>query len=1493
MAVVALLFSVFYLLPIALLSIPSVQHKMSEAASEELSNLLAVPVRVKNVQLEWLNRLVLEDVSVEDQSGGSLLEASYLSAGFQLLPLFQQKLVFTTVRLFGLTMNLNKAQPGGELNLQFIIDAFAGDSTKKDSPIDLRINSILIRRSTFRYDVQSAPELIEKFDPNHILVENLNAKVSLKAFNQDSINAQVSRLSFDEKSGWGVQKLSMGLTVNNEQAILKNLEIRMPNTNFLMPHASIDYSQVDSVEQLYTKAPISLEIASSKIGANDFAAVLPFLKNFSKPFDLAAQVEGVLNDIKLREVLLDHEDGLHFSGNMNVRNWLSDHDLYLQGKVQSLTLTNDALRTILNAQQVNPERLPIDINQLGTTGFTGEISGFPDNMVAYGRLITGVGNVEMDVLLGQKSASRKVNYVSGKISTGELDVGSLMKHKNPYGIVQFDVDIDAKQQQGGSYYGNVNANVKRLDFKAYEYKDLLIEGSFSKDAFEGMIHVDDPNLYVHAEGVFNNKIGDQEFNFQAQVKNFRPDSLHLTDKYEQPEISFAINSNFTNTTLEELQGHIVIDSLEFKSLPGNFLVKQIKLETAGSSIDRTLTIDSDIVHADLRGGFSFQTLLNNLRETVHAYLPALDEDAETLRTGEDAHFDLMLTVHNTDSISRLLKLPVSFLNDARLIVSYNKRFDKFRAEAYLPSYTLGNKELEGGYLKLENPKGRGELLFQSTMKGKNEVKNFFELSSTISANRMNSRLNWKSSSDRAYRADLELSTLFNRIRSDEDKGKSKLNTTLMFNQGTAVIMDSLWHVYPSSIQFQDGTIEVNKFNLSKENQYLRINGEVSKDPRKMLFAELKDIELGFIFDILNKPSLTFGGKATGTVNMNDMFGSRILNTDLTVERFSFNRVEVGKLNLFSEWDDNEQGILLLGSIYSNDSTWTDVNGYIYPVGEKAGLSLYFDANDINIAFIQPYMENVAKGLKGRGYGRIHVFGPFSGVTVEGDGYVKDGGLGIDFLNTYYTFSDSIHLTPTSISARNLTIYDEDGHQGTVNLEVTHHTFDDIAYKVELTADNLLAYNVTSAINPMIFGKVYASGMGSLRGNDNRLDIEVNAMTNPHTTMTLDFMSNNKTEEYDFIEFVDKDEIGGSSTNEAGIDTLLFSRLKDTGLDMHMTFNLNVTPDATIELVMDPVSGDLIKGKGQGNIEINYGTRSDLTMYGTCTITDGKYNFSLQQVIRKDFQIAEGSAVTFTGNPYDAILDIQGIYSLSANINDLDESLSQEMARTSIPVNCLLNVMGKLRSPTIGFDIALPTVNEDIEQRVKSYIDTEDMMLRQIVYLLVLNKFYTPDHIDNEYNSGMSALASSALSYQLSSILSSITDVVQIGTNIRANQARGNQEMEVEMLLSSQLLDNRLTINGNFGYRDTDIQRNTFIGEFDLEYKLTRDGGIRLKAYNHANDMYRYYKSSLNRQGVGVMFRRDFTNLYDLFNIRRKRLVLPTVENEATESAPSLDEESTK
>jgi hypothetical protein len=773
---------------------------------------------------------------------------------------------------------------------------------------------------------------------------------------------------------------------------------------------------------------------------------------------------------------------------------------------------------------------------------------------------------------------------------------------------------------------------------------------------------------------------------------------------------------------------------------------------------------------------------------------------------------------------------------------------------------LGNTRFESGYLSCGNPAAQIDLTCRASTYDAKGVRNFLDWKAGVKDNRITNRVVWANNKEQRYEAKLAVSALFEE-GNDAEKG---LRTEIRIDKGsTLIINDSIWNVAEAGVSIQGGKADIRNFSVSHAAQYLRLNGAVSANPADTLLLDLNQMELSYLFDILNIPILQFGGSATGTFHINDIYKNRIINTNLRIRDFSFNQVALGDLNLFSLWDDSRKGIMMSGHIFENDSTQTNVNGYVYPIGPEAGLDLTFNARRINVAFLYPFMDNVVSGMRGRGSGYVHLFGAFDNVDVDGRVFVEGGELGVGFLNTQYTFSDSIRLSPGLLQMKDLTVYDRHGNSGKVNLEMKHSHFRNLEFRADVQTANMLVYDVTEKQNPSIYGSIFAGGTSRIYGNERLVHFDINMRSEPHTSVFLNFAHNAAVADYDFITFAEKNKAAQDSTQA---ELLPFP---ESGTELRMNFTLDVTPDANIELIMGPTADDKIKGYGTGSLQIEYGTKSDLRMYGAFNILKGNYNFSLQQLIHKDFTIREGSSVSFQGNPNDANLNISAVYNVTANIGDIDQGLIEESVRTNIPVNCVLQLNGRMQNPTLSFDLELPGSNEEIERKVKSYIDTEDMMTRQIIYLLVLNKFYTADYLQKGANSEFSAVTSAAISSQLSSILNSITDKVQIGTNIRANRD-GWDETEVEMLLSTQLLDNRLLFNGNFGYKNNPNVKNIFVGEFDVEWLLNRSGELRLKAYNHANDMYRYLKQSLTTQGIGIMYKKDFSTLSELFSRRRKQ-----------------------
>jgi hypothetical protein len=717
----------------------------------------------------------------------------------------------------------------------------------------------------------------------------------------------------------------------------------------------------------------------------------------------------------------------------------------------------------------------------------------------------------------------------------------------------------------------------------------------------------------------------------------------------------------------------------------------------------------------------------------------------------------------------------------------------------------------------------------------------------------------------------------------KENKKSPLKTDINIRKTNVTFHDTTWTIHPANIAIDSGIVAFRGFKVDHDDQFVRIDGFISGRPEDSLRINLNKVNLDYVFTTLNIPALEFGGQASGYVNAQDLTNTCKLSTKLNIQNFAFNGTHFGDLTLSGVWDEEKKGVLMKGNVYGNDSAHVDIDGIIYPVKEE--LSIIFDAQNADASFLRKYMKNIAKDVSGSLTGKLRLFGDLNDPTIEGNVFVKNGRFGIEFLNTYYTFTDTIYCHPEEFIIKNVNFVDKNGGTAVANGSVRHHLFEDFIYSASLKFNNFLVFNATERQNPNISGAIYGTGTVSIRGTENLVNIDVWMSNDKNSYLSLNFMEGNNVSNYDFIRFPNKKpDITPSVENyfELASDKPIYMK-SNIGTDIRFNMTLDANPDAVVELVMDPQTGDRIRMNGRAdNLQVEYGTRIPLKMKGKYTIEQGKYNFSLQQMIFREFDIREGSSVSFQGDPYTATFDIKAIYSTMANLGDLNSNLVDYAGRSNVMTNCVLNISGPMMHPNVKFNLEIPE-SEYIERQIKNYINTEYMMNRQIIYLLELNRFFTPSEFanTNSQSNDLSLIASTTLSSSLSSIVKSFTDNVRVGTRIKAEDSQAMTGTEVELMLSSQLLDNRLIINGNLGYRDhSRFNEDTkglppFVGDFDLEYKLTPGGGIRLKAYNHYNYRYYYLDSrSKTTQGFGILFRKDFERIDELFG--RKKPLAPFI-----------------
>ena len=1441
---------------------------MSVFVAEELSDLLNTRVTIGRINIGLLNRIIIDDVLLDDQDEQEMLKVTRLSAKFDIMPFFKGKISISSVQLFGFNINLQKKTPDSPPNFKFVLDAFASnDTVKKDNSLDLRINSILIRRGRMAYHVLSEEETPGKFNAKHVQLQNIIANISLKALSKDSINLGIKRLSLDEKvSGFSLKKMSLKLVANSRQTSIDNFAIELPETSLKLDTIHLIYDSLKAFDRFTEQVRFSFRTLPSQITLKDISPFLPALSHFKEPISLDMEVKGTVNQLTCShlEITADNRQ-FRLKGDVALQDLSHPQDAYVFGTLSELTATTRGVGFLVRNLSHDYNGVPPVLERLGNVSFRGEVSGYFTDIVTYGQLHTDLGGVNMDLKLSSDKSKGLFAY-SGAVKTTDYKLGKLLANEQ-LGEITFNLDVHGRHVTDRLPVVELKGLIASVDYSRYRYENITLDGEYKQGGFNGKVALDDPNGSIYLNGDVNVSSRIPTFNFQAIINKLRPHDLNLTSKYPDTEFSLKLRANFTGGSVDEMIGEINVDSLEFMSPEKQYFMNNMNIRASKQNNENQLRLTSEFLTASVEGKFQYHTLPASILNIMRKYVPSLIlPPKKPIETHNNFQFDIH--IYNTDILSTIFDIPLTVYTHSTLKGYFNDPLQRLRVEGYFPRLQYKNNFIESGMILCENPSDHIRARVRLTNLKKKGAVNL-SLDAQAKDDNISTTLNWGNSAAVTYSGQLAAVAKFLRT-----EGEKPLLKAMVEVKPTDIILnDTLWQIHPSQVVVDSGKVDVNNFYFSHQDRYVRINGRLSDNPQDSVKVDLKDINMGYVFDIASiSDDVNFEGDATGTAYASGVFKKPVMNTRLFIKNFSLNQGRLGDLNIYGEWDNENRGIRLDASIKDISTTPSRVTGIIHPLKPESGLDLNIEANELNLKFLEHYMKSIANDIKGRATGKVHFYGKFKGLNLDG-AVMTDASMNFDILNTHFAIKDTILLAPTGLTFNNIHISDMEGHSGRMNGYLHFQHFKNLNYRFEIQANNMLVMNTKESTDMPFYGTVYGTGNALLTGNAIQgLDVNVAMTTNRNSIFTYINGSVASATSNQFIKFVDKTPrrtIQDSIQIISYYEQLQQKRQEaeeEQKTDIRLNILVDATPDATMKIIMDPVAGDYISGKGTGNIRTEFYNKGDVKMFGSYQINQGVYKFSLQEVIRKDFVIKNGSTITFNGAPLDANLDIQASYTVnSASLNDLiPEESSSIIQQPNVKVNCIMNLSGILVRPTIKLGIELPNERDEVQTLVRNYISTEEQMNMQILYLLGIGKFYTEDARNNQNSNVMSSVLSSTLSGQLNNALSQVfeTNNWNIGTNLSTGD-KGWTDMEVEGILSGQLLNNRLLINGNFGYRDNPMANTNFVGDFEAEWLINRSGDIRLKAYNETNDRY-YTKTNLTTQGVGIMYKKDFNKWSDLF-----------------------------
>lgn len=1487
------------------LSLPWIQDAIREKCENVLSEKLGAEVTVGDLGLRPFNRATMREVAIVNQ-GDTLMKVDRLGAGINIYELVMHgKIAVDYAELTGLDMRLHRATPDAPLNIQPVIDALSGkDKEKEPMKFDVRINTVVIRRSTVSYDVDSAPYPERGvFDKNHVRIYNLRADLNIPRLSNDYCRVNLKRLAFAEQSGMEITDLHSGFCYSPEEIGWENMVIEMPGSKIEPMDLKESLTSLGGIATGISGRSLNLGFKpGSHIYLPDIAPLAPELTGVNATLNFNIDIEAGPERINLKEIAVTDNSG---ELAMTLHNGIIDNPLdkeKLHYKVNDLSVRiGGKLHTLLAGMN-----LPL-----------------PDNInLPHG--ITLKGNAEGNAKSGRAKAD---------VTLDEGFVTAQMAYMKPDDDVplsaKFDItakSISLREALGRDDLGALNGNFKGeatlagrrskahlegkitdFTYRGHNYTQLMAALDYKAGAFDGNATLSDAAGNIDAAFRGAMTPGKENLILTASLDNVDLNGLNLTDRFDGYLLNAHIDADLEGLLPDRADGTIRISGLDISSEHDKSLsIGDITLTSKASELPRRLEIESDIINGDITGDFRFATLMPTLRDIAMHALPALSGSPSTAKgrypadsTGNDFNFDFRLD--NLDGLTEFFNLPVYAIYPIDIDGNIDAATSQATLNVDAPYMRQGNKLIEGTQLTMliDGTAGVDRAVLNTSFPSKDGM-TAVTLAMQAKENVVDTDIKWKIDRQREYSGTVSMSTLLNRYAGE-------LNTYTDLHQSTMTFNDSVWTIAPALIVTNGmSRINISDINVSRQNQFVKVNGTVSHDPDDVVDIDVLNLNLDYIFEAVGIDKVMLGGDATGRLTASSLLtDAPHLSTDgIHVTDISYNRCVLGDADVLSWWDNDLKAVAIDGTIHQPNGKTAKVEGEIFPL--SSSLDIRLKPDETPVGFMEEYMKAFASDISGLGSGSARIFGTFSDINMEGDLYIKDLRLKLDFTNTYFTASDSIKITPGKIRLENVTLSDPYGHTARLDGTVKHEFFRNPTFDFAISdARGMLVYDESPKQNADWYGKIFVNGGATIKGEPGVVKIDVEATTTAGSTFSFVLSELEIADEYTFLTFRDKD-APAVEEEEVKVDerlgavehlrALLNKPADEESSDYIIELRVNITPEAEIILVMDPVGGDRIRSHGQGNMRMVYTSAdNDLRMFGTYTLDRGTYNFTLQDIIIKDFIINSGSQIAFTGDPLTARLNIEAIYPLNANLSDLDESFLQdkELNRTNVPVHAVLRVRGDIQQPEISFDLAFPTLTSDTYRKVRSIVSTEEMMNRQIIYLLALNRFYTPDYMTSTTKGNeLFSVASSTISSQLSNILGHLSDNWSVSPNFRSD--RGDfSDMEVDVALSSRLLNNRLLLNGNFGYRDNLMNSNQFIGDFQIEYLLNRTGSIRLKAYNFYNDQNYYLRTADTTQGVGVMFKKDFDNIFSFLRAwRRKKPTTGTDGDKDNDKGSDRDTDST-
>jgi len=1482
--IVAWIFGIYATI-IVLLNMPFMQTFIAGKVADALTDKLGTKVSIGSVNVGFLNHLIINDLEAVDQNGVMMLRVGRVSASVDIMRTIRGQICIPSAQLFGAKAVIYKDRKDAPLNIQYIIDAFSSKDDEESKPLNLRINTLLVRHADVKFDVKSEKRKNGVFDINHIDAHNTGFNLSLKALTSDSLNVSLKRFStLEYNSGLYVRELGMKCEANKSIADISDLIVSTGGSSLSVPQILIDYSQFKRTNSLAFLCPVVID---GQICPADFSCFVSKLTNLTETFTIHTDVSGDTDKMDINAFELhDENDGISLALNATIRNILSN--ISVDADVEHLSASSKGIKDILHDLKIDGSNLG-PLYNAGNFALQSQIHYDSCMLSVNGRTRTDAGAVKIDA-----SYSNDKHLICNLETEGEdgFDVGKIISNEK-IGSIKADVTADVSFVDNQEIPdATFKVTVPSFGYNGYQYSNISIEGKSKDNKSNATIVLNDDNGGLSADIAYSKLAKSHDICLSMEVKDFNPNAMNLIKDYADNSVTLDLDAHLTGSDIDNLNGNVNIRQIELETPDTIFEVDKVSIY-ADQRKDgfSDVQINSDFLDARVKGHGKLSTIINDFKNIIATNL---DQIVKTNHIKSDSKFDYDIAFYDSPILHHFIKNDYSVSQPIRVIGSIDAAKSVLNLDVNVPNIVLDGSTYKNVNVVCCNNSNQLSLKASGlTHTNKQAVK--IDLNATAVDNIIDSNVKMKMKN----RNDIDVN-LNSRVSFTDSIGK--LKTVVNLFDSDVIINDTTWNITPAEVSIFGKDIACHNLKIASGDKYVTIEGKASDNPTDTILAKLKNVEIEYVLNVVNFTAVNFSGIATGEAALCNLLDKPHFDAHLNVKDFCLEGGMLGNAEINGHWDDAVNGIALDANIvnmykchdglkpsYISKIGTTKVSGHVSPANNN--ILLKVNAMDTHAAVLQGFLGIIFSDIDGYLRGNLNIVGPLNKIDLEGDitGQVS---MKLKTTNVPYMFSgDTVHIERGLIAFKDLRMLDYQSNVGILNGQVTHTNLRNFAYSFDADARGILVYDEKEYNANKFCATVFASGPVHLDGSDGHpMHISGNITTNKGSVFAYDNVSPDALVSSNFIEFRDvtekKDISRFSSTkidiqeifNEDDLSRYIVKKVKKKSNyegDIYMDFHCNINQNCEVKLRMDRQDDAYISVYGDAIIQAKWHNKGAFQMFGTYNVDHGKYRLYMHDLVYRDLSIQPGSSISFNGNPFDAGIHLICNHEIhNVPLSDLTSTTAYSQ-NNKVKVVCVLDITGTVSNMDFKFDISLPNVNDETRQLVKSMINSEEEMNTQMIYLLAVNRFYPNDfaRANGEDKSGqaVNSFVSSTISGQINQALSSIIGTNSnwnFGTGISTGE-KGWQDMDVEGILSGRLFNDRLLVNGNFGYRDNALTNTqSFIGDFELKWRLWENGNTYLKAYNMTNDRY-FTKGTLNTQGLGISVQYDFESLKSLFGIKKE------------------------